>query len=57
MDELIKSNITPDEILFNCLIDACVKYNNLDKAKETYKQMCTLGVIPSPVTFGILIKA
>lgn len=35
MDELIESKITPDEILFNCLIDACVRYNNLDKAKDT----------------------
>jgi len=56
LDDLINSGLQPDEILFNCLIDACVKFNNLGRAEDAYKQMLYLGVIPSPVTFGILIK-
>jgi len=57
LDDLISSELQPDEILFNCLIDACVKFNNLPRAEDAYKQMLYSGVVPSPVTFGILIKA
>ena len=46
----------PDEILYNCVIDACVKFNNLSKALEVYEEMKKLGVLPTSVTYGILIK-
>lgn len=55
--DLIDKNNDPDEILFNCLIDACVRYRNLKRAEEAYKLMIHSKVIPSSVTFGILIKA
>jgi pentatricopeptide repeat domain-containing protein 1 len=34
VNDLLISEVNPDEILFNCLIDACVKFNNLTKAED-----------------------
>ena len=47
----------PDEILYNSMIDACVKFNELDKAFELFKEMSSRGIKPSSITYGILIKA
>ncbi|CAD8078724.1 unnamed protein product [Paramecium sonneborni] len=47
----------PDEILYNSLIDACVKFNEIQKGMELFKEMITKQIEPSSVTYGILIKA
>ena len=44
----------PDEVLYNCLIDMCVRYKDLDAAIGVFHSM---KVRPSAVTYGILIKA
>lgn len=46
-----------DEIIFNCLIDVCVKLNKIEKAEMVFLKMKSLGVVPSRVTYGIMIKA
>ncbi|KAM3136824.1 hypothetical protein pb186bvf_011083 [Paramecium bursaria] len=47
----------PDEILYNSLIDACVKFNEIQKALQLFKEMKQKQIEPSSVTYGILIKA
>lgn len=46
----------PDEILYNCVLDACIEFGSFNKAKEIYKEMIDSGVEPSKYTFGILLK-
>ena len=48
--------VKPDEILFNCVMDACVKFKNMNKALEVYDEMIKMGLQPSSITYGILIK-
>ena len=51
-----KDGITPDEILFNSLLDGCCKANELDLALKCYQNMMSYGINPSNVTYSILIK-
>jgi pentatricopeptide repeat protein len=48
--------IVPNEITFNCLIDAHARARNLGRAREYFKQMEALGIGPSLVTYNCLIK-
>ena len=57
-DVMKKKDITPDEVLFNSLLDGCSKNNNLDLAFKLYNQMIYENKIcPSTVTFNSLIDA
>ena len=61
----------PDEVLYNCMIDMCVRFKDLPRAIWLFEQMQRGGaaprkqgrrrsqpsVQPSAVTYGILIKA
>lgn len=49
--------VKPDEILYNCLIDACVRFNDLQRAMLVFNQMQAEGISPSSVTYGIIIKS
>lgn len=51
-----ESMIKPDEILYNCLIDLCVRFKDVNRAVAVFNEMTLSGVKPSSVTFGILIK-
>lgn len=58
LDQMKKqSQVKPDEILYNCLIDACVRFRDVNRAVAVFQQMSMEGVRPSAVTYGILIKA
>jgi pentatricopeptide repeat protein len=46
-----------DEILYNSLIDACVKFNEINKSLQLFEEMKRKLIEPSSVTYGILIKA
>ena len=46
-----------DEILYNSLIDACVKFNEIGKSLSLFEEMKRKNIEPSSVTYGILIKA
>ena len=54
--EKVKQSSKPDEILYNCIMDACLRFNNVDKMLELYKEMLENNVLPSSVTYGIVIK-
>ena len=68
----------PDEVLYNCMMDMCVRFRDLPSALALFNQMKMQGrqttkhrlprtrlsetahapqIEPSPVTYGILIKA
>eukprot|EP00340_Litonotus_pictus_P000351 CAMPEP_0170528784 /NCGR_PEP_ID=MMETSP0209-20121228/14241_1 /TAXON_ID=665100 ORGANISM="Litonotus pictus, Strain P1" /NCGR_SAMPLE_ID=MMETSP0209 /ASSEMBLY_ACC=CAM_ASM_000301 /LENGTH=716 /DNA_ID=CAMNT_0010820183 /DNA_START=44 /DNA_END=2194 /DNA_ORIENTATION=+ len=47
---------TNDEIIFNCLIDVCVRLNQMDKAEKLLSEMKDLKVEPTKVTYAIMIK-
>lgn len=47
----------PDEVLYNCLLDLCVRYKDTPAAVRIFDQMRSHGLKPSSVTYGILIKA
>lgn len=47
----------PDEILYNCLIDACVRFHDVHRAVAVFQEMQFSNIKPSSVTYGILIKA
>lgn len=46
-----------DEVLYNSLIDACVKFNENIKAFNLFEEMQRKNINPSSITYGILIKA
>jgi pentatricopeptide repeat protein len=48
--------IKPDEILYNCILDTCVKYNRMEQADSVYKDMFQAGVPPSKITYAIMIR-
>lgn len=48
---------TPDEIIYNCLMDACLKSCLANKCLEVYDEMIKKHIYPSSISYGILIKA
>lgn len=55
--EKMGDQFQPDEILYNSLIDACVKFNEINKALCLFEEMKKKSIEPSAITYGILIKA
>ena len=53
----VRQNSKPDEILYNCIMDACLRFNKIDKMLEMYQEMVQIGIKPSSITCGIVIKA
>ena len=45
-----------DEIIFNCVIDACFKFGDFNKAVALFKDMQNERIKPTSVTYGIMIK-
>lgn len=52
----VKKNSKPDEILYNCIMDACLRFGKIEKMLEIYDTMQFEGVKPSSITYGIVIK-
>jgi len=48
--------IKPDEILYNCIIDTCVKYGKMEQAEVVFSDMKDAKVNPSKITYAILIR-
>jgi len=46
-----------DEVLFNSLLDACSRIQDVGRLEMTLTKMKEYGVAPSAVTLGILVKA
>jgi len=55
--ENVKNFSKPDEILYNCIMDACLRFEKIDKMMELYDEMILEKIKPSSITCGIIIKA
>jgi pentatricopeptide repeat protein len=55
--ENVKRFSAPDEILYNCIMDACLRFEKIDKMMEVYEDMLINKIKPSSITCGIIIKA
>ena len=53
----VKKTSKPDEILYNCIMDACLRFGKIDQMLELYENMLNEGIKPSSITCGIVIKA
>eukprot|EP00927_Polykrikos_kofoidii_P065623 TRINITY_DN6135_c0_g2_i1.p1 TRINITY_DN6135_c0_g2~~TRINITY_DN6135_c0_g2_i1.p1 ORF type:complete len:618 (-),score=117.52 TRINITY_DN6135_c0_g2_i1:341-2194(-) len=53
---LLRSGLSPDEVIFNNLLAGCAKQGNTKLAKRIYTDMVAFGVKPSSATFSILIR-
>lgn len=56
VDELVEADVGVDDVLFNCLIDVCIHFKDMDKAIKAYNYMVQNKIFPKTITFGILIK-
>jgi pentatricopeptide repeat protein len=48
--------IKPDEILYNCILDTCVKYNRISQAESIFQDMKDAKIMPSKITYAIMIR-
>lgn len=48
--------IKPDEILYNCILDTCVKYGKMEQAEVVFNDMKDANVEPSKITYAVLIR-
>mmetsp|Transcript_67479 Transcript_67479/g.161926 ORF Transcript_67479/g.161926 Transcript_67479/m.161926 type:complete len:953 (+) Transcript_67479:151-3009(+) len=49
--------VTPDEVLVNCLLDACVRFRCVQRISRILDQFRATGVMPSMHTCATLIRA
>jgi len=52
-----RAKVTPDEVLVNCLLDACVRLRNIPRLTSVLEQFKSTGVVPSLHASAMLIKA
>lgn len=48
--------IKPDEILYNCILDTCVKYGKMEQAEAVFIDMKDALIVPSKITYAIMIR-
>ncbi len=48
--------IKPDEILYNCILDTCVKYAKMEQAEVVFNDMKDAMINPSKITYAIMIR-
>jgi pentatricopeptide repeat protein len=48
--------IKPDEILFNTILDTCVKYGKMEQAESIFIDMKDAMITPSRITYAIMIR-
>jgi len=52
-----RNKVTPDEVLVNCLLDACVRLRNVQRLTSVLEQFKATGVVPSVHACATLIRA
>merc|ERR1719238_1245520 len=50
------TDLKPDEIMYNSLLDGCAKNNLYDEAMELFEDMKQQGITPSNFTLSIMVK-
>lgn len=53
---MLERGITADEVLYNSLLDGCLKANQSEMALKCFQNMKKLRIKPSNVTYSILAK-
>lgn len=53
---MLQQGIKADEVLYNSLLDGCLKSDETELALKCFKNMKKLKIKPSNVTFSILAK-
>lgn len=53
---MLEQGIKADEVLYNSLLDGCLKANEMDMALKCFKNMKKLKIKASNVTYSILAK-
>lgn len=53
---MAKIGLTPNNVTYGCLIDACVKNGYIDKALSVFHQMDKDGVEKNTIIYTTLIK-
>jgi len=51
-----KTSTINDEIIFNCLLDVCVRLGKMDKAERVFNEMKENKLSPSKITYAIMMK-
>merc|ERR1719284_1359250 len=51
-----ETNLKPDEIMYNSLLDGCAQHSLLDEGLRLLAQMQAEGVQPSNFTLSVLVK-
>jgi pentatricopeptide repeat domain-containing protein 1 len=54
---ITRAKVVPDEVLVNCLLDACVRLRNVQRLNQVLEQFKATGVVPSFHACATLIKA
>lgn len=52
-----RAKVTPDEVLVNCLLDACVRLRDPQRLTQVLEQFKATGVVPSMHAYATLIRA
>jgi pentatricopeptide repeat protein len=50
------TDLVPDEIMFNSLIDGCARQGLYDRGMTVFEKMKAAGVLPSNYTLSVLVK-
>lgn len=50
------TELQPDEVMFNTLLDGCARRGLFDRGMQTYKMMQAAGVRPSNFTLSVIVK-
>ena len=53
---MLEQGIKADEVLYNSLLDGCLKANEMDMALKCFKNIKKLKIKASNVTYSILAK-
>jgi len=57
VDLIHRCNVTPDEVLVNCLLEAYVRLRNIPRLVQILERFKSTGVVPSLHACALLIKA
>merc|ERR1719247_1528357 len=51
-----ETNLKPDEIMYNSLLDGCAQNNLFEEGQDLLKEMLKGGISPSNFTLSIMVK-
>merc|ERR1740117_1123233 len=57
VDLIQRAQVTPDEVLVNCLLEAYVRLRNIPRLVQILESFKSTGVVPSLHACALLIKA